>query len=537
MRNSSPPTLRAVVEEQLARIQSARLAAEPAAEEKPPPPSVLLPGERADPLGEAAALLVPEPAPDSGPWQPNEGPQSEFLTTPAYEVLYGGAAGGGKSEGILLGALRYIAHSEYHAGLFRRTYPELETSLIPRSRLWYPKQGGRYNDSKHVWTFPSGARIRFGHLEYEDSVDQYQSSEFQYLGFDELTTFTRGQYTKMLARARSSAGIPVRVRSGTNPGGDGHDWVQQRWAPWLGAPPEVAWEGPSADAGKPLWYVNEEGGERYITLGEARALIRAWHAAPVERRPFLSLPLTRVFIPARVEDNPKLIRNDPAYVQRLMGLDPVRRAQLRSGDWAIRPAAGKYFQRGWIKMVDAPPKGPKRTCRHWDLAGTEPEDGADPDWTVGLKLSLTPDGKLCIEDVERGQWSPNTVEEKIADTAKADGREVEISLPQDPGQAGKFQAGYLVGKLQGYVVRAEPETGSKVERAGPISSQCEAKNVSMVRAPWNAAVLQVLERFPGKGKKDDVDALSGAHRHLVDTSPAGYGGLTKSGGSWGRGGR
>lgn len=540
MKSSSPRTLLGQVNEELARIQAARLVAQPAVEEKPTGPAVLLPPEHADPLAAAASLLKQDTPAIDGPWKPNEGPQQEFLATPAYEVLYGGAAGGGKSEGVLQGALRYIAHKDYSGICFRRTYPELELSLIPRSRLWYPKEGGRYNDAKHVWTFPSGATIRFGYLQYEDDVQKYQSSEFQYLGFDELTTFTRKQYVGMLARARSSAGIPVRVRNGTNPGGDGHEWVQERWAPWLGAGPDVQWDGPTAEPGRMLWYVNEENGERYVSIGEAQALLRAWQAAPVERRPFLALPLSRVFIPARVEDNPKLTRNDPAYVQRLMGLDPVRRAQLRSGDWNIRPSAGKYFQRAWFKLVDAPPKGPKRVCRHWDLAGTEPEEresGPEPDWTVGLKLSLTPDGQLCIEDVERGQWSPSAVEEKILGTAAADTREVEISLPQDPGQAGKFQAGYLVGKLQGYRVRAEPETGSKVERAGPVSSQAEHRRISMVRAPWNAAVLQVLERFPARGKKDDVDALSGAYRYLVDSSPPGYGGITKSGGSWGRGGR
>jgi len=457
-------------------------------------------------------------------WKPNPGRQTDFLKSATYELLYGGAAGGGKSEGLLMGALRYIERPEYQALYLRRTYPELETSVIPRSKLWYPRLGGRYNESKHFWRFPSGALIWFGHLEHEESVDAYQSSEFQYLAFDELTSFTRRQYEYMLARARSSAGIPLRIRSGSNPGGEGHDWVQRRWAPWLGLPPGEEWTGIKGKPGEHLWYLNEDQGERWLQLQEAQAMLKAWHAAPPSERIKLPLPLTRVFIPARIEDNPKLSENDPGYAQRLMGLDPVRRAQLRAGDWNIRPAAGLYFRREWFTFVD---KGPTeaRRVRHWDLAGTEPESGSDPDWTVGCRLAQDEDGKLTVEHVERGRWPPAGVEERILTTAKDDGEGVEISLPQDPGQAGKFQAGYLVKKLQGYTVRAAPETGDKVTRAGPISSQASppAKNVSIVRGPWNEAFLLALERFP-EGKKDDVDALSGAYRHLVDSgAPPSFG--------------
>lgn len=472
-------------------------------------------------------------------WRPNLGPQTALLRSPAFELLYGGQAGGGKSEGLVMGALRYVERPEYHGIILRRTFPELETSIIPRSKLWYPGLGGDYNKSQHVWTFPSGSQVRFGYLESDDDVEQFQSSEFQYIAFDELTLFTERQYVRMMARARSSAGIPVRIRSGTNPGGEGHDWVQRRWAPWLGMPPgEEPAEGlPAGDDERPLWYVNVEVKgevkELWLSNEEAQAMLAAWHAAPLRERLNLPLPLQRVFIRARIEDNPKLAEADPAYAQRLMALDAVRRAQLLRGDWSVRPAAGMYFQRGWFGMLERPPEG-YRWVRHWDLAGTEPEVGKDPDWTVGTKLGISSDSppKLCVAHVESGQWGPAEVENRILKTAALDGPEVEISLPQDPGQAGKFQAKYLVGQLQEYRVRAEPESGDKVTRAGPISSQCEHGNVSVVRGRWNDEFFRFLEGFP-EGKKDHVDSLSGAHQHLTGRGrKPGYHGQSASMGSW-----
>lgn len=461
-----------------------------------------------------------------------DAPDGLFLAGRSFLVTH-------NSDGLLFGGVRYISSGDFRAIYFRRVYPELAKSVIPRSRRKFPRLGGRYNQNDKSWTFPSGAIYSFSHLQYEDTVQDHLSAEYQYMAFDELTTFLESQYKAMLARGRSSAGIPVRVRAGTNPGGEGHDWVQRRWAPWLGVPPGEDWNGPTALPGEVLWYINTENeGERYISSAEAEAMLAAWLAATAEERANpvrCPLPLTRTFIPARVEDNPALMMKDPAYVQRLMGLDPVRRAQLLRGDWNERPAPGKFFNRAWFKYVDAPPARVRFRVRHWDLAGTEPEEkkDSDPDWTIGLKLSITDDGHLCIEDVVRGQWSPKGVEAQLVATAALDGRETHISLPQDPGQAGKFQADYLVTLLNGYIVHAEPETGDKVERAGPISAQAERQNVSIVKGPWNAPFIRVLERFPS-GKKDDVDALSGAHRYLTGSKPASYSNITKTVTTWGR---
>lgn len=468
-------------------------------------------------------------------WKPHAGVQTKFLANSSFEALYGGAAGGGKSEALLAGALRHVANPEYRAIALRRTFPELEKSLIERSFKFCRPLGGRYNEQKHSWKFPSGAMLYFGHLEHERDVDQYQSVEFAHIAFDELTLFTETQYRNMLARARSTAGVPIEIRAGTNPGGEGHDWVQRYWAPWLDLSDN--YEGPRPQPGEVLWYVNTPDFRWLAGKAEALALKAAWLAASPAERLEMPYPLSRVFFPARVEDNPTLMRTNPAYVEQLMGLDQVRRAQLRRGDWMVRPAAGLYFKRTWFKFIDAPASDALRTVRYWDFAGTEPNPkmGNDPDWTIGLKLQLLANGNMVIADVQRDRVSPGAVEELVKATAELDGKGVPVWMGEDVGQAGKHQVSTYVKLLNGWNVHGFKETGDKVTRAGPISAQCERGHVSLVRGRWNEPFLQILEAFPTKGiHDDDVDALSGAHSVLIGKPPPSYDGITNVTSSWGR---
>lgn len=429
--------------------------------------------------------------PDIPRWEPTDR-QRAFLASSAYEALYGGAAGGGKTDALVIGALRFVDRRGYNAIIFRRTFPELEGQVIPKSREWYPICGGSYNSVQHCWTFPSGARVHFGHLQHEDDVYRYQGWEFQYVGFDELTSFTERQYTYLLSRARSASGIPVRIRSATNPGGEGHEWVMRRWGPWLDPQSKV-----QGEPGRALHYRNTDQGEQWTERGADT--------------------LSRVFVPAKVQDNPHLYNSDRAYVERLKGLDVVTREQLLHGNWLIKPAPGLLFRRAMFKMLDTAPMDVIGRVRFWDRAATEEDQGSDPDWTIGVRMSRPRSGGWCVEDVVRLRGSPKVVEETIRRTAESDGVKTEVHLSQDPGSAGKFEASYYVNALAGFVVRATPETGDKVSRAQPFSAQCEAGNVSMVRGPWNEPYWQILEAFPSKGvHDDDVDASSGAFAALTD---------------------
>jgi len=170
-----------------------------------------------------------------------------------------------------------------------------------------------------------------------------------------------------------------------------------------------------------------------------------------------------------------------------------------------------------IPIIDALPPL-KREIRAWDLAATSATEGRDPDWTVGLKLALTEAGQHILTDVVRFRAGPSEVADTIRAVASQDGAGVLISLPQDPGQAGKQQVAWLSQRLAGFRVRASPETGSKLTRATLPAAAVEAGSLSLLRAPWNRALLDELRDFPQGRKDDQVDALSRAFAQLLTSS-------------------
>ena len=433
-------------------------------------------------------------------WFPNPGPQSRFLGLRCFEALYGGAAGGGKSDALLVDAIRGLGKGygkNYAALLLRREFPDLEMSLMRRAHALYPRMGGTWRGDTKTWTFPAGETVRFGHAQYELDVHQYQGAEFQFVGFDELTSFTAYQYTYLISRLRSSSGVPCRLRAATNPGGPGHEWVFKRFGYWLD--PDAS---PHASPGEVLYLGRDDEGNEQIVPRDTPGAIG------------------RTFVPALLADNPYL-NDDGKYGRALDELDPVTREQLKAGNWLVKPAAGRYFKREWVTFVDEAPRDVICRVRAWDLAGTEKKDGkSDPDWTVGLLMSMTAD-HIVIEDEIRFRGNPGEVKRRLLDTAEMDGQRVVVRIPQDPGQAGKSQADDFIKELTGYRIIAKPVTGDKVQRFGPFSSQAERKGrVVLVRAPWNAGYISELEQFPTKGIKDDrVDATSDGLATLVTDAP------------------
>lgn len=437
-------------------------------------------------------------------WQPWAGPQTRFLSLTCFEAGYGGAAGSGKSDAILIDAVRYVGRgygANYHALLLRRTYPELEKSLIKRSKQLYPRLGGKYNKVDHVWTFPGGEIVEFGHAQHEDDVHQYQGAAFQYVAFDELTSFTEYQYLYLFSRCRSSIGIKCRIRSTCNPGGEGHAWVFARFAPWLDTRPE--YDGVRAKPGEVL---------RILRKGDTERLVEK--DTPGAKG--------RTFVPATLKDNPSL-HADGEYEAGLQQLDRVTRAQLLDGDWLIKPAAGLYFKRAYFKFVErnlVPHEADR--VRYWDRAATEPSaSNKDPDWTVGVRMARSRDKLLWVEDVVRFRGNPGTVQATLKATAQLDAKDGVVQcLEQDPGQAGKVEIDYLIKELQGFDVRACLKRVNKIVAAGPISAQSEAGNVRFVIAPWNNAFVEEIEDFPDGPHDDQADAFGGAFSQLVDPAPS-----------------
>ena len=152
------------------------------------------------------------------------------MESEAFETLFGGAAGGGKSYGQLVDALIYaLQYPKSKQIIFRRTFPDLERSIIRTSLEFYPRKVASYNNSKHIWTFDNGSIIDFGYIDNENDVYQYQSAEYDCIRFDELTHFTEYMYTYMISRCRGANDYPKRIKSSTNPGGVGHVWVKERF--------------------------------------------------------------------------------------------------------------------------------------------------------------------------------------------------------------------------------------------------------------------------------------------------------------------
>lgn len=186
-----------------------------------------------------------------------------------------------------------------------------------------------------------------------------------------------------------------------------------------------------------------------------------------------------------------------------------------AGQYQQRPSPrrGGIFDKTWFPIVPAAPAHAIRV-RGWDLAATEASAFSEAAETAGIKMSWA-DGVFYIEDVVAAQKSPAGVEAMIKNTASQDGLNVVISIPQDPGQAGKAQVAAFAKLLVGYVMRFSPESGDKVQRALPFAAQAEVGNVRLVKGPWNDSYLEQLALFPGGRHKDKVDASSRAFAQLL----------------------
>jgi predicted phage terminase large subunit-like protein len=391
------------------------------------------------------------------------------------EGLFGGAAGGGKSAALLMGAAQYVESPGYAALLLRRTFPDLSRpgALIDMSKQWWDGTAARYAEGKRTWTFPSGATISFGHMEREADKLNYQGSAFHFIGYDEVTQFTETQYTYPISRIRRNmekAHIPIRARAGANPGGPGHQWVMDRF------------KTDQAEDPNRVYYL--QGDDRF-------------------------------FLPSRIQDNPSL--DQETYVKTLMRLDPVTRAQLLEGDWRATGSGANFKREDLIIHTEVPEYVVfDGLCRSWDFAATGPNENTDADYTVGSLVGIDQSEDIWIVDVVAIQGTPGQVATLVRHTAQLDGADIPVVIEQEPGASGKMVIDQYEHRiLAGHEVHGVRSTGNKIARAAPLASLSAARKVHIVRGRWTRRMIDEMEQFPYGTHDDFVDSPAGGANFLL----------------------
>ncbi len=447
---------------------------------------------------------------------PQKGPQRDLLGTEADIAIIGGAAGGGKTWSLLVDPIRWVKTKE-SAVIFRRTYPQITNpgGLWDEAKDIYPYCRGMANNADHEYRFESGFKIRFAHLQHDKDKQSWDGAQIPIIMFDQLESFEESQFWYMMSRNRSAT-APFRpyIRASCNPVPEDDEvggWLNKLVSWWID--PETGYAIQSR-SGVVRWFVRFN--EQLVWGDDAGELRDAYGEEPK----------SFTFIPATLSDNPILTDADPSYLATLRTLPMYERERLQMGNWKVRPESGNVFDRAWFKLVDAVPGDVDAWIRYWDKAGTEGGSGAQ---SAGVLMGRYPVGmdpvtkepfyKYIIADVITGRWSTHMREKTIKETAAQDAQlaaPVKTYVEREPGSGGKESAEMTIMRLKDYDVHEDLVTGPKLVRAGPFSAQCEAGNVSVVRAPWTEAYRSEHHRFDGrKGLMDQVDSSGGAYNKLV----------------------
>lgn len=449
--------------------------------------------------------------------KPQPGPQEKFLSSPADITIYGGSAGGGKTYALLLENLRHIDNGGFGSVIFRRNSSQImnEGGLWDNAIEMYPQLGGVARETpRPSIKFPSGAKITFAHLQYDKDVHAWQGSQICLICFDELTHFTEKMFFYMLSRNRSTCGIRPYVRATCNP--DADSWVASFISWWIdqktGYPIQER-------SGVIRYFVRIDGS---IIWGDDREELAAKYAMEPE------LCKSVTFVASSIFDNRALLDADPGYLASLNALSTVEKERLLKGNWKIRPAAGLYFKRSQFRIVKTVPDKIVSIARAWDLAATEiTPNSKDPDRTASVLMARLKNGQYIVLNVQRQALNSANVRMLVKNTAIADRAEYHcnnITIPQDPGQAGKEQAQSYIKLLAGFNIQCHTVSGDKVTRADPFAAQCQQGNVLVLEGPWNDEYFDELEGFPDALHDDQVDASSDAFNKVAQT--ADWSGLT-----------
>lgn len=439
--------------------------------------------------------------------------QQVFLSlSTVEEVMYGGAAGGGKSDALLMAALQYVDVPGYSALILRRTWPDLNApgAILDRARTWLNDTEAKEKEGGRLWEFPSGARIQFGYIQYDKDKFKFQSAEYQFIGFDELTQFEESTYSYMFSRVRrpmvSCLNCNTSIRQYRQKATGQHYWKHvtqegRRRCRSIFPDPKVVQQYSAAGDGTTLFDVplrmrsaTNPGGIGHVWVKEKFIDPRTKDQAAV-------------FVPARLIDNPSL--DQESYTKNLEHLLPVDRERLLRGDWDVEEEGAMFARHDFNIVHQSPAHG--SVVRFWDMAATQ--DGGD--YTVGARVRMAA-GEWYVEDIVRLQGKPLEVERAIYQTAMLDGVKVPVRMEQEPGSAGVNNIShYRRNVLAGFNFDGVRSTGPKTTRAMPVASAAAAGSVYLLAADWNRTFLDEVSLFPNGANDDQIDAVSGAVASLA----------------------
>lgn len=450
---------------------------------------------------------------------PQAGPQTMFMASSADIIVYGGAAGGGKTFALLMEGLRHKDVKGFGAVIFRHNYNQItaEGGLWDASQKIYsqvPDAQARKSPKLH-WKFNSGAKLSFAHIERDEDLQSWMGTEIAYIGFDELTHFTKHMFLYMLSRNRSTCGVRPYVRATCNP--DSDSWVADLISWWIDQ--ETGYPIPER-SGQIRWMITIS--DVIYMFSSKKEAIEYAMSTGIEENEAMVMPKSFTFIASSIEDNKKLLEADPGYMANLRALTEVDMERLLKGNWKIKASAGKYFQRAQVAqyMLTEIPNDVIYWCRAWDIAATDEDEGGDPDFTASALIGKRSNGRFVVAHVTNDLVKAGDVEKLIKVTSIADkarlGALYHVRIPQDPGAAGKIVAKSWIKMLAGFDVKAEPVSGSKENRATPFAAQWQNGNVDVVIGPWNDMYFSQLESFPESKHDDMVDCSSDAFNECAE---------------------
>lgn len=390
-----------------------------------------------------------------------------LLLADVRDILYGGAAGGGKSDYLLMRSSLFCDEPDYHALLIRKSYKDLTQSdgLLDRALKWW--DGGvcgiKYSAKDARFTWPSGATVEFGHMQDARSHYRYQGGQYQFIGVDEGSQIPEYQHRYLHSRLRrsSTSDVPTQYAIASNPGDMSHDYLKYT----------------------------------YVKTPNT---------------------MENVFIPSLMDENPGIDHED--YRNQLAVLDPITRAQLEAGDWDAQPEGG-FFDVDYLNFVEKPPFDDYISARSWDFAATPPDRTTKPAYTAGVRIHYN-SGRYYIDDMRRFQKAPAEVEKEVSDAGTIDGYGIQVIIEEEPGSSGlAVVSHYSRNVLPGYAVYGNKVTGPKIERAQIMASAIRNGNVYIRRADWNFPLVDELRAFPYGMYADQVDALSQAFEYFTKPKP------------------